>query len=63
MSVNDYKSFKQANPNLEPTAEDIARIKAPVKPITKAPAPAKTEPVIDYNSSIGRETDVQANLD
>lgn len=35
MSVNDYNAFKSANPNIEPTQEDINRnkgIKTPVKP-------------------------------
>ena len=34
----------------------------PVKPTTTTPAPVKTEPAIDYNSSVGRENEINTNV-
>lgn len=50
MSVNDYNAFKSANPNIEPTQEDINRNKG-IKTTVKPEVPV-----------INRQQEIQNNL-
>lgn len=51
MTVNDYNAFKAANPNLEPTQEDIAKLNYPSTTPTPTPEQLKRDEISAQNEA------------